>query len=115
MKVRCLNCGYEFDGEIFEDELGAFSNCPKCESSFDVDVNELNMEENKMERTPKYNVGDTVIYLDLAKDCNVATITKVEETDVHEWNKDKEVKFLYSLKEFPYLRYEEEIVGLYNY
>lgn len=70
------------------------------------------MEEMKKE--PKYNVGDRVIYLDLEKDCDVATIIKVEEVDVYKWNKDKEDKFLYSLKEYPYLRYEKEIVGLYN-
>lgn len=39
MKVKCLNCGYEFELEkCYNDELGDFAVCPECESSFDVDV-----------------------------------------------------------------------------
>ena len=38
MKLKCLNCGHEFDGSISKDELGWHSSCPKCEGSFDVDV-----------------------------------------------------------------------------
>ena len=39
MKVKCLNCGYEFEVENYnEDELGKFVICPECESSFDIDV-----------------------------------------------------------------------------
>ena len=38
MKLKCLNCGHEFDGSISKDELGWHSGCPKCNGSFDVDV-----------------------------------------------------------------------------
>ena len=38
MKLKCLNCGHEFDGSIGKDELGWHSSCPECECSFDVDV-----------------------------------------------------------------------------
>ena len=38
MKLGCLNCGYEFDGNISKDNLGWHSVCPECECSFDVDV-----------------------------------------------------------------------------
>ena len=38
MKLKCLHCGYEFDGSIAKDELGWHSSCPDCECSFDVDV-----------------------------------------------------------------------------
>lgn len=38
MKIKCLNCGYEFDGTAEYDELGWHSSCPECESSFDVDT-----------------------------------------------------------------------------
>jgi hypothetical protein len=38
MKLRCLNCGHEFDGSISKDNLGWHSSCPECECSFDVDV-----------------------------------------------------------------------------
>lgn len=40
MKMCCLNCGHEFDGPVYEDELGTFGSCPECEASFDVDVDE---------------------------------------------------------------------------
>lgn len=36
---KCLNCGYEFIVEnTYTDELGLHANCPKCEASFDVNV-----------------------------------------------------------------------------
>lgn len=38
MKLRCLQCGYEFEGSITKDYLGWHSSCPECNSSFDVDV-----------------------------------------------------------------------------
>ena len=34
----CLNCGHAFGGSISIDELGPHTSCPKCESSFDVDI-----------------------------------------------------------------------------
>ena len=51
MKLKCLNCGYEFDGTISYDELGWHSSCPECECSFDVDIpnNDL-MEDLLMEQ-----------------------------------------------------------------
>ena len=44
MRMICLNCGNEFDGKVYFDELGTHGNCPVCESSFDV---ELNIKEQK--------------------------------------------------------------------
>ena len=38
MKLKCLNCGHEFEGCISLDALGWHSLCPECEGSFDVDV-----------------------------------------------------------------------------
>lgn len=40
MKLQCLNCHYEFEGDISLDELGWHSVCPECGSSFDADVPE---------------------------------------------------------------------------
>lgn len=40
MKLKCLQCGHEFEGMISHDELGWHSTCPKCEGSFDVDAPE---------------------------------------------------------------------------
>lgn len=37
MKVKCLNCGHEFETtEIEEDDLGTYCICEECGSSFDV-------------------------------------------------------------------------------
>jgi hypothetical protein len=38
MKVRCWNCGHEFNGGVSYDELGWHSYCSECNTSFDVDV-----------------------------------------------------------------------------
>lgn len=38
MKLKCLQCGHEFEGTISYDELGWHSSCPECDGSFDVDV-----------------------------------------------------------------------------
>lgn len=38
MKLKCLHCEHEFDGTATFDELGWHSSCPKCERSFDVDI-----------------------------------------------------------------------------
>lgn len=38
MKLKCLQCGHEFDGTIECDELGWHSACPECGGSFDVDA-----------------------------------------------------------------------------
>lgn len=38
MKVKCLNCGHEFETtEIEEDDLGTYCICEECGASFDVD------------------------------------------------------------------------------
>lgn len=42
MKVKCLNCGHEFETtEIEEDNLGRYCICEECCASFDVDVDEI--------------------------------------------------------------------------
>lgn len=38
MKLKCLECGHKYDGNISYDELGWHSVCPVCKSSFGVDV-----------------------------------------------------------------------------
>ena len=38
MRHTCLSCGHEFDAFISIDEFGPHTSCPKCESSFDVDI-----------------------------------------------------------------------------
>lgn len=40
MKLKCLQCGHEFEGSISLDELGWHSSCPSCGGSFDVDLPE---------------------------------------------------------------------------
>lgn len=37
MQVECLNCGHKQEAkEINQDDLGKYTNCKKCESSFDI-------------------------------------------------------------------------------
>lgn len=38
MKLKCLNCGREFEGSVSYDDLGWHSLCSECGSSFDVDL-----------------------------------------------------------------------------
>lgn len=39
MKVKCLNCGHEFETtEIKEDYLGKHCICEECGASFDVNM-----------------------------------------------------------------------------
>ena len=40
MKIKCWNCGHEFEGTISKDELGYYSYCENCDSSFDVDIDD---------------------------------------------------------------------------
>jgi len=35
MKMKCLDCGADFNGELFYDELGFHGQCPECGSSSD--------------------------------------------------------------------------------
>lgn len=60
----------------------------------------------------KYNVGDKVTYLDMHKVVKSGTIEEVTQTEVYDWC--KEPKALYLITNCPYLRYEEEIIGLYK-
>lgn len=48
MKVKCLNCGHEFETtEIEEDNLGLHCICEECGASFDVDIDEIVEEKWK--------------------------------------------------------------------
>ena len=39
MKVICLQCGHEFELiKSYQDNLGCFTVCPKCDGSFDIDI-----------------------------------------------------------------------------
>ena len=60
MKVKCLHCGHEFELEsVSNDSLGWYTTCPKCEGSFDVDLDDKfcrnkvqTMWENILEMLP---------------------------------------------------------------
>ena len=40
MKIKCWNCCHEFEGSLSKDELGWYSYCEECKTSFDVDIEE---------------------------------------------------------------------------
>ena len=47
MKTFCLNCGEEFTvTKIYHDNMGAFTVCPFCEGSFDIDFEEEKAHHN---------------------------------------------------------------------
>lgn len=72
-----------------------------------------NTMESTVERTPKYNVGDKVVYYCLyGKEEKTGIVESVEEMDEYEWNKDKKDRFLYTLNNYDYIRSENEIMGL---
>ena len=54
MKVKCLQCGREFELEktkLYCDSLGRFTVCPYCGGSFDVDVEDDSLlEDLRMEQ-----------------------------------------------------------------
>jgi hypothetical protein len=39
MKIKCWNCGHEFEGSFSNDDFGWHFYCEKFNSSFDVDIN----------------------------------------------------------------------------
>lgn len=50
MKVKCLNCGNEFElKDIYEDNMGTFTVCQECGGSFDVDIIDKTEEEKEFE------------------------------------------------------------------
>lgn len=102
MKIRCLNCGKDIELEMenmFKDELDYNVVCPKCSADFNIDV-----------YSAKYDKGDRVYYLDMAGVEAVGTIDDVIYTEPYKWNKD--IKPLYLVKDYQYLRTEEEILEL---
>ena len=40
MRIKCWNCGHEFDGSLSQDEWSWHSYCNECDQSFDVDIKE---------------------------------------------------------------------------
>lgn len=39
MEIKCLQCGYEFEfNGASKDDLGWHTTCPKCDGSFDIDI-----------------------------------------------------------------------------
>lgn len=77
-------------------------------------LKEILMEDmnEKVKAAPKYKVGDRVKYYDVHNVKRRGFIIEVSETDVYEWNKDKEQKYVYLLSSSDYLRYEEDIIEL---
>ena len=38
MRIKCWNCGHEFEGSLSQDACGWYSYCDECDQSFDVDI-----------------------------------------------------------------------------
>lgn len=59
MKLKCLNCGNEFEGSVSLDELGWHSYCEECDQSFDVDIGVSDDMENIKELIRKFETVGT--------------------------------------------------------
>lgn len=60
MKVKCLNCGHEFETtEIKEDDFGQHCICEECGASFDVDstIGRIDWMEMIINALPDYSDG----------------------------------------------------------
>lgn len=67
------------------------------------------MEDVKVEKKAKYDVGDKVVYLDVDKIERVGSINAIEWTEISDWNKESSP--LYLVGTCPYLRDESKILG----
>lgn len=75
---------------------------------------EILMEETgqkEAKAAPKYKVGDRVNYIDRDKTKRTGNIEAIEQTDVYEWNEDKEREYIYTLSSTDFLRTEKDIIG----
>lgn len=71
MKVKCLQCGYEFKPERFYyDELGNFAVCPECEGSFDVDFDDYHVNDTVRDVLKRCH-GNTYVYIYSKEDSNI--------------------------------------------
>lgn len=69
MKIKCWNCGHEFEGTVSYDELGWHSYCSECESSFDVEVISICVYRDTIEDDfyAENNLSEILVTEDFAK------------------------------------------------
>ena len=80
VKTKCLQCGEDIVGDLFNDNMGAFTVCPKCGSSFDIDIIEqieriaMEYEQGKMLR------DDSEVEIDLFEDTDEIWLSDYSES-----------------------------------
>lgn len=82
----------------------------KVKALKDILMEETGQKEVKA--APKYKVGDRVKYIDRDKTKRTGNVLAIEQTDVYEWNEDKEREYIYTLSSTDFLRTEKDIIGL---
>jgi hypothetical protein len=65
-KLTCLQCGHEFHGNLYFDDLGWHSLCPECGGSFDTDAPVIDPVVLDAQRTRFRDQGK--FWLDQAQD-----------------------------------------------
>lgn len=69
MKIKCWNCGHEFDGSVSYDELGWHSCCSECDTSFDVDTVWICVYRDTVEKLEddwQTNLSEILVTIDFA-------------------------------------------------
>lgn len=61
MKLTCMSCLHEFDGNISLDELGWHGVCPKCGASFPVDAPEFDVKAELKFRVTQEDIDDIMV------------------------------------------------------
>ena len=77
MKIKCWNCGHEFEGSLSQDAFGWYSYCDECDSSFDVDIEEYVVPRGTMVRLEDGRI--CIITFHSLEDRIVKTIFKKNE------------------------------------
>ena len=70
--------------------------------------------KESLKTEPKYKIGDRVKYIDIGNARRTGNIIEIILTDVYEWNKDEEQRYMYLLTSSPYYRYEDEVLKVVN-
>lgn len=77
--VECLQCGHSFElKRIYNDDLGNFTVCPKCEGSFDIELTEEGKHLSSPIKGGKENVRydkgnnrNSLVCVNISRDSNI--------------------------------------------
>lgn len=79
MEIKCLHCGHEFEfNGASKDDLGWHTSCPKCEGSFDIDIDTV--VDDVLEQMGKYEngYGEPQAFISAVKDRCVEIVHEMD-------------------------------------